>query len=361
MSECSAARRLLEPSAARRRPPGPQPTPPPPLPANPSTTVTYPGETGAPAVAMVVGGTAHVTVAVDPVLGQAGLTVAEDCLARAEADWAWLQLMFGAVPLPSMLFVVAPVGGQTDGSGGAYHMGCADTTLVCCVSLADPRRTSALFVAEASEVGQAVQGQGWDCGATNGEGLSRVHAEMRYPGVLDDFETASAWLDSSRPDWISANEATDQDPVSNGCAVLFLTWLISLGHGLDEITQAAASSLAATCEKLTGQPAAGTFKAFALLMSMHWPAGQPSGVITDNPWGPAPPTVPVPPSNPPGPPATPAAQLKVLTTIEPGDYSIVLVPTAVMTELAQAGVNPQVILDLWTLLIALGVKLPHHG
>jgi hypothetical protein len=71
----------------------------------------------------------------------------------------------------------------------------------------------------------AAQGLGWNCGDTNGEGLSRVLAEELYPGVLDAFHTADAWLDSSRPDYVSDGVGNDQDGLSNGCAVVFLYYL----------------------------------------------------------------------------------------------------------------------------------------
>jgi hypothetical protein len=66
------------------------------------------------------------------------------------------------------------------------------------------------LIAEEVEVFSAVQNKGWNCGASNGEGLSRVLAESLYPGVLDDYSTAAAWLDTpDRPDWISNNNNTD--------------------------------------------------------------------------------------------------------------------------------------------------------
>jgi len=50
--------------------------------------------------------------------------------------------------------------------------------------------SSALAVAEAVEVFEAIQNRGWNCGASNGEGLSRVLAQVLYPkrlGQPDEF------------------------------------------------------------------------------------------------------------------------------------------------------------------------------
>lgn len=230
-----------------------------------------------------VGKTDHVAVLVDTSLGQPGFDLAMKCLASAEADFQRVQALFGPIQLPPVTMIVANLGGSQDGTGGAYHYGCGDTVLYCDCSLGRPDRTSALFVAELSEVGQATQAGGWDCGTTGGEGLSRIHAETLYPGALDDYSTAAIWLDGSRPNWVDGNEQTDQDAESNGCAVLFLTWLLSVGYGLDRITQAAAPSLAGTYQTLTGHLTA--WEDFSAACAARWPAGQPSGVTTDNPWG----------------------------------------------------------------------------
>ncbi len=79
--------------------------------------------------------------------------------------------------------------------------------------------------AEIVEVFSAAQGGDWDCGASNGEGLSRVLATELYPAELDGYTTAADWLDGGRPDDVNQTNPTDQDAVSNGCAVLFLNYM----------------------------------------------------------------------------------------------------------------------------------------
>jgi hypothetical protein len=71
----------------------------------------------------------------------------------------------------------------------------------------------------------AVQNAGWNCGTSVGGGLSRVLATQRYPAEFDGFASASSWLNSTRPDWVTNTEGTDRDYVSIGCATLFLDCL----------------------------------------------------------------------------------------------------------------------------------------
>jgi hypothetical protein len=141
-----------------------------------------------------------------------------------------------------------------------------------------------LLVAELVEVFEAAQNLGWDCGASNGEGLSRVLATALYPAELDGYTTAAAWLDTpNRPDWVNNNNPTDQDAISNGCSVLFLNYLNSqLGYGWDQIAKAGASTLAQTYTKLTGNQDG--WNQFRQQLDGNFPLGTPSGLTTDNPY-----------------------------------------------------------------------------
>lgn len=287
-----------------------------------------------------VGKTASVTVYMANSIGGAvgGLTLAKKVLDRAEATFQKTQAFFGQIKLPDVNLLICPLSGNDDGSGGAYHYGCAGTELYCDDDLSDDGSTTlALFVAELSEVGQAAQNKGWDCGSSGGEALSRLHAESVFPGVLDDYSTAAAWLDSSRADWISQNEGTDQDAVSTGCGVLFLTWMMSRGKSLAQITQAPAEALSMTYNLLSLGTATGAYGDFLEACGEKWPVGKPSRVTTDNPWGsvpkppPGPPTPPVPPpAPPPVPPVAPSSEVSTVTLSgndAPGQYLLVPVAT----------------------------------
>jgi hypothetical protein len=142
-----------------------------------------------------------------------------------------------------------------------------------------------LVVAEEVEVFSAVQNRGWDCGASNGEGLSRVLAATDlYPGSLNGFNSAATWLDTpGRPDYVNNNDPTDRSYVSTGCSVLFLNYLrYQLGYKWGNIVQAAGTTLAQTYNGLTGLSDALT--PFKALLQAHYPAGTPSGLTTDNPF-----------------------------------------------------------------------------
>ncbi len=234
----------------------------------------------------LVGATADVEVYVGTALGAAGTTLAKECLREVEKSFQAIQGYFGGLKVPKLQMYLAPLSAAHDGTGGAYHYGCTSTQLYCDAVLSpmNPALSLALFAAEAVEVFEGTQGLGWDCGASNGEGLSRVLAEAVQPGVLDGFETASAWLDSTdRPNWVDKTEPTDQNAVSTGCAVLFLTWMrTALGHTWAQIATAGSPTLAGTYKAITGKSTA--WSDFEAAVQAKWPAGTSSGVSSDDPW-----------------------------------------------------------------------------
>ncbi len=228
--------------------------------------------------ANVVGQSKHFTVYVDPALGDDGVTDAKGVLAACENDYSTVAGYFGmdAGPFTVVLF---------SNPGGAYHDTCAATDLFCDAktSPADGDYSEFLNIAEFVEVFEAAQGGGWDCGKSNGEGLSRVLATDAYPDELDGFATAAAWLDSSRRDFIDHTDNSDTNAEANGCSVLFLNWMrFQLNHSWADIAGAAAPTLGETYEKLTGQNDGRA--QFEKLMEAHFPKGQPSGLTTDNPF-----------------------------------------------------------------------------
>jgi hypothetical protein len=140
-------------------------------------------------------------------------------------------------------------------------------------------------IAEEDEVFEAAIGLGWDCGASNGEGLSRVFANDMYPGAEPaDFRSASVWLNTQgRPDYVDTTDPTDTNYVSIGCSVLFLNWLrFQLNYTWSQIIQAGAPTLAATYTNLTGQTDG--WNQFAALIEANYPEGQTYDLGTDNPF-----------------------------------------------------------------------------
>ena len=229
------------------------------------------------------GSTAHFTVSYDNSLGSDGPTIADAVLGVCEADYFTLQGDFGGITPPSLPFNVNIL----PGSFGASHATCAATTLSIGAQSAPGVNIPfirSLVIAEEDEVFEAAIGRGWNCGASNGEGLSRVLANAMYPGAEpSNFVSGPVWLDGGRPDFVNNTDPTDRNYLSIGCAVLFLNWLrYQLHFSWDEIILAGASTLAQTYTNLTGRTDAWT--RFTTLLQNHFPAGAPSGLTTDNPF-----------------------------------------------------------------------------
>jgi len=234
------------------------------------------------------GQTTNFVVFRDSSLGPDGTSCADGVLATCENDYAQTAAWFGiAAPQLPINIIIAALDPSGQGGGGAYHYGCSAIDLYCDLKNGpslDIDFTRMLLVAELVEVFEAAQSLGWDCGASNGEGLSRVLATALYPAELDGYTTAAAWLDTpDRPDWVNNNNPTDLDAVSNGCSVLFLNYLnVQLGFGWDQIAQAGAPTLSQTYTKLTGNQDG--WKQFRQQLDNNFPLGTPSGLTTDNPY-----------------------------------------------------------------------------
>jgi hypothetical protein len=95
----------------------------------------------------------RVTVYVDPSLGQPGLQNAQDLLNDADRVTTANDAIFGTTGGPVSVLVFA-LGGASDGTGGADHMGCDYVTgaaIEADASFDNSARVSALFEAELSE------------------------------------------------------------------------------------------------------------------------------------------------------------------------------------------------------------------
>jgi hypothetical protein len=211
-----------------------------------------------------VGISGSITLYYDPSLGPPGLALAQQLLNAIAGPYIDMQSFFGVMGSAADV-VIAPLSGNNDGSGGAYHFGCDFTSGGVLYLDATFANTTVnpldlevgLFVAELSESFMGLQGGGWGCGSSNGEGLSRFCAEVETPtGTLSAFATGPAWAQAGFPDWVSQTEATDQDAVSTGCAIVYLYWLRSLGFSIPNIVQAAGATLAANYQSLTGKTTA---------------------------------------------------------------------------------------------------------
>src|SRR5258708_13122267 len=139
----------------------------------------------------------RVTVYVDPSLGQPALQNAQDLLNDADRVVAANDGFFGTTAGPVSVIVFA-LDGNTDGTGGADHMGCDFTTgadIEVCASFGDSARVSALFEAELSECAMG----GNLCGASTGEALSRWCAADVSNNALSDFARPPTWPRTGMP------------------------------------------------------------------------------------------------------------------------------------------------------------------
>jgi len=225
----------------------------------------------------------RVTVYVDPTLGQPALQNAEDLVNDADRVVAANDAIFGTTGGPVSVIVFA-LGGATDGTGGADHMGCDYTTgaaIECCASFGSSGRVSALFEAELSECSM----NGNLCGLSTGEALSRWCATVIGNNALADFATAPQWAQDGEPDFVNQTDPTDQSADSTGCGMAFLSWLVSQGHGLEKIAPEMvalgdAGTLAQLYANLTSDDAANAWPNFQNAIQ-----ALPNGVTTDDPFG----------------------------------------------------------------------------
>jgi hypothetical protein len=207
----------------------------------------------------------QVSVYVDPTLGDPGMLNARDLLADADRVAGANDAIFGTPGGPVSAIVFA-LGGKTDGTGGADHDACnytAGGAIEVCASFGNAARVSALFEAELSECAMG----GNLCGVNTGEALSRWCAAVIGNNALADFATAPSWVQAGMPDFVTRTDPTDQNPVSTGCGMAFLSWLQSLGYPLAKIAPAMVTlgtdaTLAQLYAALAGKAAAGALPAF---------------------------------------------------------------------------------------------------
>ncbi|MFF3110093.1 hypothetical protein ACFVSN_12945 [Kitasatospora sp. NPDC057904] len=227
--------------------------------------------------------TSNFEVFYDAALGAGGQAMATAVLATCEKDFTQMRSWFGGINVggPFRVYI-------DPGAFGAYHTGsCAARDIhAAAYDATNGAKVSAGVVAEVAEVFMAHQNAGWNCGASNGEGLSRDLATALYPGNVTG--AGAVWLDSGlRPNYVNRTDPSSGtaggSEISNGCAVLFLNYL-NVQFGLDwgQIVQAGGATLADTAAKLIGDVY--PFEPFALLLWLTYPPGNPSGLVNDNPW-----------------------------------------------------------------------------
>ncbi|HET8924432.1 MAG TPA: hypothetical protein VFN26_15720 [Candidatus Acidoferrum sp.] len=225
----------------------------------------------------------RLNVFVDPALGADGLQNAQDLVKDGDRVANSNDAIFGTTG-GAVSVIVFALGGRTDGTGGADHMGCDYTTgnaIEVCASFGNSARVTALFEAELSECSMG----GNLCGVSTGEALSRWCAEVTSNNALSDFATAPAWAQDGMPDFVNKTAPTDQDANSTGCGMAFISWLMSQGVSLSSIAQALVSlgetgTFAQLYANLTSNPVSNAWPAFQAAVKRL-----PNGVTNDDPFG----------------------------------------------------------------------------
>ena len=207
----------------------------------------------------------QVAVYVDPSLGDPALQNAKDLISDADRVVKANNTIFGT-PSEAVDVIIFALGGMTDGTGGADHNACDYTSgsaIEVCASFGNSPRVSALFEAEISECSMG----GNLCGVSTGEALSRWCAIVVGNNALADFATAPAWAKKGMPDFVDHTDGTDQNELSTGCGMAFLSWLQKLGFSLNKIAPSmvklgTAGTLAQLYATLTSNPQSDAWRKF---------------------------------------------------------------------------------------------------
>jgi len=230
------------------------------------------------------GKTPNFIVSYDASLATSGVQAADSILQTCEGDFQTLRDVFSGTKPPGLPFQIR----LTTESGGAMHATCAATELFIGANSGggplDLAFMRQLVIAEEDEVFMQAFGRGWNCGFSNGEGLSRVLANDMVPGAEPpDFLSSNTWLNRGRPNWVDHTEQDDTQYPSIGCSVLFLNWLrFQLKYTWQQIIAAGADTLAQVYSNLTGQK--NGFVRFKTLMDQKFPPSQQAALATDNPF-----------------------------------------------------------------------------
>ncbi len=238
---------------------------------------------------------------------------AQAVLKTAEADYQAVANWFGGISLPpgqegddqTTPRTATPVQVLIDQqAGGAYHFGCDATDIYIEPT---PELANGFMVAELVEIFEPAINNGWQCGNTNGEGLSRVLAGERNANLGQLFvQTGQTWWQAGHADYVNSNDATDRDENSNGCATLFLYYLHNqLDASWEKIVATGGSTLGETYQRLTGKSGAQGFSEFIALLNGLAQGGTLNLPASGNPFPIGAPAQPQPPVQPPTPPQAP--------------------------------------------------------
>jgi NAD(P)-dependent dehydrogenase (short-subunit alcohol dehydrogenase family) len=226
-----------------------------------------------------VGRTRHFEVFYDRVFGETGRFAGAIVLNRAERDLTALRDWFGLSSDSEQFTVVLSRLAEEARAFREDESG-SSTTLFCDVQTT-PRleafQSSFFVVFQLADMFAARVG--WD--PEIGAALARVLAAALYPRRIAGFATAWLWLEGDRTDF--SLDSLGHDSAATGGAVLFLNYLHhQLGFSWHEIVASPASTLGTLATRLTGSN--DDFSRFRSMLEEYHPSGQPSALLTDNPF-----------------------------------------------------------------------------
>jgi len=226
----------------------------------------------------------RVTVYVDSELGDKGQQNAEDLLSDADRVVQANDHFFGT-SAGSINVILWALDDKTDGTGGADHRACdyvVGQDIEVCASFGRSDRLRALLEAELSECNMG----GNLCGVSTGEALSRWCAASVSDDALGDFASAPTWAKDAPnfADFVNKTDPSDENKVSIGCGMAFISWLLSQNIALSSVAQGlvalgAGGTFAQLYANLTGNDHKTAWPKFvAALRALP-------GVTSDDPFG----------------------------------------------------------------------------
>lgn len=207
------------------------------------------------------------------------VALADSLIHNAEADFSTLQAWFDGLTPGGVPFNVKIQKPRSDAFGTNDNISQISIWLGL-TPVPNYYFAGYVLVAEFAEIFMVAQGSDWVPGQSHGEALSQLAASTRYPKDTAILGGPRTWLDSNnpaRPDFVSTTGPSDTDPVSFGCGVLFLYYLLSqLGFSMRSVVHAHAGTLEGVYHNLTQD--SGAFPAFSDLLATKFPPGTASNI-----------------------------------------------------------------------------------
>jgi hypothetical protein len=246
----------------------------------------------------------------DQITSSSAIAAFETLRANCDADFTWMQQLFGGAASPwsgqMKINIVSGADGPAGGGTGAcWPNSSGPITLYPGVAAnsasatTDPWFLRYLIVSEVVEMFMSSTGSDWYGGnwasgneGSAGEGLSRFLGTQLLiqkhgaTGGEPGYDITNYWLNSPRTDYVNNVQPGDNglDPVT-GCASAFVYYLFTqLGCGINQIIANSAKELSGVYQNITGD-GSDPFPYFKNLLDTGYPGtATVTGPNLDNPW-----------------------------------------------------------------------------